>query len=115
MTADDFSIVTSPAVVDRRYSKSLRVPRIICFRSQPNFRERGGNMAELTNIDAIQKDRDALRGEIRKALMTVNQNARRYRRMNTTLLIVGLLFGLLATGLAADASRGGKVLAANIA
>src|SRR5262249_55123492 len=38
-----------------------------------------------------------------------------YRRMNTVLLIVGLLFGLLATGLAADASRGGKVLAADVA
>ena len=72
-------------------------------------------MAELTNTDAIQKDREALRGEIRKALMSVNKNARRYRALNTTLLVVGLVFGLLATGLAADASRGGKVLAADVA
>jgi hypothetical protein len=72
-------------------------------------------MADLANTDAIQRDREALRGEIRKTLLTVNKNARRYRRLNTTLLIIGMIFGLLATALAADASRGGKVLAAHVA
>jgi hypothetical protein len=70
---------------------------------------------EPTSIDAIQKDREALRGELRQALLGVNKNARRYRRLNATLLLIGMIFGLLATALAADASRGGKVLAANVA
>ena len=72
-------------------------------------------MADSTNTEPIQRDREALRGELRKALLTVNKNARRYRRLNTIFLIIGMIFGLLSTALAADASRGGKVIAADVA
>jgi hypothetical protein len=67
------------------------------------------------NMDAIHKDRETLRRELQNALLTVNKNARRYRRLNTALLITALIFGLLATALAADASSGGKVLAGSLA
>ena len=70
---------------------------------------------ESANMDPIHKDREALRQELENALLSVNKNARRYRRVNTALLVAGLIFGLLATALAADASKGGKVLAGNVA
>jgi hypothetical protein len=71
--------------------------------------------ADSANMDPIHKDREALRRELENALLRVNKNARRYRRLNTALLISGLIFGLLATALAADASKGGKVLASSVA
>jgi hypothetical protein len=68
---------------------------------------------EITETN--QKDLESLRAQLQSSLMTVNKNARHYRRLNAAVLLAGMICGLLATALAADASRGGKVMTAKLA
>lgn len=52
---------------------------------------------------------------ISERLAIVGRNARRYRRLHLTLILVTLISGALATLLAADAALGTRVVAPNIA
>jgi len=67
-----------------------------------------------TADDALLRDREMLRTRIQESIQQVRRSARRYRRMSTGLLLVGLLCGALSTALAGEAFRGGR-LAATIA
>ncbi len=66
-------------------------------------------------IPNLREDLDLMRQEVGKRLEMVNKNARRYRRQNSFLLVVALLFGLTAAGLAGDSAFGGKMVAASVA
>lgn len=64
--------------------------------------------------DALRDRRDMLRADVQDAIRHVRRTARRYRRASTILLLTAMLCGALATALAGDAFRGGR-LAANTA
>ena len=64
--------------------------------------------------DALRDRRDMLRTDVQEAIRHVRRTARRYRRASTILLLTAMMCGALATALAGDAFRGGR-LAANTA
>jgi hypothetical protein len=59
----------------------------------------------------MKAERDRLLERIQQTIQQVRRTARRYRRVSTTLLLVGLLCGALSTTLAGDAFRGGQLAA----
>ena len=61
--------------------------------------------------EALRKDRDILRREIQDGISNVRRAARRYRRLSAVLLLTAMLCGALATVLAGDAFRGGRLAA----
>jgi hypothetical protein len=61
------------------------------------------------------EDRQLLLEDVRSRRAFADQRARRYRRVDLTLLILSIVCGLLATALAADAANGGGVAAQQIA
>ncbi|MDQ3774221.1 MAG: hypothetical protein M3461_07580 [Pseudomonadota bacterium] len=74
---------------------------------------RSNNVSQ--EIESLRSDREALRKELAERLVKVNKNARRYRRLNTAMLVISLLFGLLAATLAGDSAVGGKTIAGPVA
>src|SRR5262245_34474616 len=64
--------------------------------------------------DALLRDREVLREQIQESIRQVRRSARRYRRVSTGLLLVGMLAGTVSTALATEAFRGGR-LAASVA
>jgi uncharacterized membrane protein YoaK (UPF0700 family) len=61
--------------------------------------------------DGPHRDRDRLRDEIGQAIQQVRRSARRYRRVSTALLLIGMICGAASTVLAGDAFRGGRLAA----
>src|SRR5436190_9189479 len=62
--------------------------------------------------NALEHDRDQLQERIGESVLQVRRAARRYRRISTALLLIGMLCGAVATALAGDAFRGGSLAAA---
>src|SRR2546423_4340206 len=58
-----------------------------------------------------QADRDRLLERIQQSIQQVRRTARRYRRVSTALLLIGMLCGAASTTLAGDAFRGGQLAA----
>ena len=66
----------------------------------------------MAGVDsALQHDRDRLLERIQESVSQVRRAARRYRRISTALLLVGMLCGAVSTALAGDAFRGGPLAA----
>ena len=65
----------------------------------------------MSAVDTLESDRERLVEHIREAIQQVHRAARRYRRISTALLLIGLLCGAVSTALAGDAFRGGSVAA----
>jgi hypothetical protein len=63
----------------------------------------------------LQEDRKTLIEQLDYRLHTANRKALRYRRQNTFLLLIAVVFGLLATALAADSAKGGNLTAKPVA
>ena len=57
----------------------------------------------------IQEDFQLLRSDVISRLATVNRNARRYRILHTSMVILTLVCGILATTLAADSAMDTKI------
>jgi hypothetical protein len=66
-------------------------------------------MAGVEN--ALEHDRDQLRERVGESVSQVRRAARRYRRISTALLLIGMLCGAVSTALAGDAFRGGSLAA----
>lgn len=64
---------------------------------------------------SVLEDFLMLRNDIVIRLATVNRNARRYRRLHTSLVILTLVCGVLATTLAADSAMDTKIAANTVA
>ena len=58
----------------------------------------------------VEDDRQVLRSEIERRLSSASAAARRYRRWNIALMVVGITLGLAASALAGNAALGGKSL-----
>ena len=66
----------------------------------------------MVGVDtALQHDRDRLIERIQESVRLVRRTARRYRRISTVLLLIGMLSGAVSTALAGDAFRGGRLAA----
>ena len=65
----------------------------------------------MSAVDTLESDRERLLVHIRDAVQQVRRAGRRYRRISTTLLLIGLLCGAASAMLAGDAFRGGVVAA----
>ena len=65
----------------------------------------------MSAVDTLESDRERLLVHIRDAVQQVRRAGRRYRRISTTLLLIGLLCGAASAMLAGDAFRGGAVAA----
>lgn len=65
----------------------------------------------MAAVESLEHDRDRLVEQVRDALQQVRRSGRRYRRISTALLLIGLLCGAVSTMLAGDAFRGGAVAA----
>jgi hypothetical protein len=65
----------------------------------------------MSGDEGLRADRDILRNELRHASSEVDRAARRYRRVSSLLLLAAMLFGLMASGLAGEAARGGPIAA----
>ena len=63
----------------------------------------------MAGVDTLESDRERLVEHIREAVQQVRRAGRRYRRISTVLLLIGLLCGAASTTLAGDAFRGGGV------
>ncbi len=63
----------------------------------------------------LHEDRMTLIEQLEYRLRTANRKARRYRRQNTLLLLFAVIFGLLATTLAADSAKGGNLTGKTVA
>ena len=61
----------------------------------------------MSAVDTLESDRERLLVHIRDAVQQVRRAGRRYRRISTTLLLIGLLCGAASAMLAGDAFRGG--------
>jgi hypothetical protein len=59
----------------------------------------------------VREDRDRLLERIQESVQQVRRSARRYRRISTVLLLVGMVCGAASTVLAGDAFRGGQLAA----
>ncbi|MBI5558369.1 MAG: hypothetical protein HY885_12105 [Deltaproteobacteria bacterium] len=66
-------------------------------------------------MTTVQEDRQRLREELTMRVLVARKKARRYRIWNYTLLVAALIFGLMATALAADSAKGGKMVAGPVA
>ncbi len=66
-------------------------------------------------MGTVQEDFQLLRQDVKTRLEMVNRNARRYHRMHTSLVILTLVCGILATTLAADSAMDTKVAAPVVA
>src|SRR5690242_4600968 len=64
-------------------------------------------------MGSVQDDFRMLRNDVTTRLELVNRNALRYHRLHTSLVILTLICGILATTLAADSAMDTKV-AANV-
>jgi len=84
-------------------------------------RQEGANMTETQRLtDEPQPtsgahDHALLQREIANRLAIVNKHARRYRVQNTVLVVIGLVFGLIATTLAGSAAIGDETIAPTVA
>lgn len=65
----------------------------------------------MAGVDTLESDRERLVEHIREAVQQVRRAGRRYRRVSSALLLIGLLCGAVSTTLAGDAFRGGAVAA----
>jgi hypothetical protein len=65
--------------------------------------------------EAVRVDRSAFRVELDRRLAIVTRKARRYRYWNVALMLIAVVFGLVAAGLAADSARDGKIIAKPVA
>src|SRR5690349_13707818 len=65
----------------------------------------------MAGVDTLESDRERLVEHIRAAVHQVRRAGRRYRRISSALLLIGLLCGAVSTTLAGDAFRGGAVAA----
>jgi hypothetical protein len=65
--------------------------------------------------ETVRADRTAFRVELDRRLAIVTRKARRYRYWNVALLLIAVVFGLVAAGLAADSARDGKIIAKPVA
>ena len=65
--------------------------------------------------NALQRDREELQGRVEQSVRDVRRAARKYRRISTALLLVGMLSGAVSTLLAGDAFRGGSLAASTAA
>ena len=66
----------------------------------------------MAGVDsALQHDRDRLVERAQDSVRHVRRTARRYRRVSTALLLIGMLCGAVSTVLAGDAFRGGRLAA----
>jgi hypothetical protein len=63
----------------------------------------------------VQEDFELLRNDVASRLAKVNRNARRYRRLHTSLVILTLICGILSTTLAADSAMDTRVAAPAVA
>jgi hypothetical protein len=70
---------------------------------------------ESTDTRVVEREYDALRAQLESALTVINRKARQARRLNTVLVLVGILSGALVTLLGADAAWGGTRVTAPIA
>jgi heme A synthase len=70
---------------------------------------------DAAEAQALRQEHDLLRSELQGALAAINRSARRYRRLNTTFVLVAILSGGLVTLLGADAARGGTRVAQRVA
>lgn len=61
--------------------------------------------------NALQHERERLHERVQDSIRHVRRASRRYRRISTTLLLIGMLSGAVSTLLAGDAFRGGQVAA----
>src|SRR3712207_59068 len=66
-------------------------------------------------MTTIQEDFQLLRSDVANRLATVNRNARRYRTLHTSLVILTLICGILSTTLAADSAMDTKIVAPEVA
>ena len=66
-------------------------------------------------MPTLQDDRQTLIQQLEYRLVLANKKARRYRRSNSVLLLTAVVFGLLATSLAADSAREGDIAAKPVA
>jgi len=66
-------------------------------------------MAAVEN--GLRHDRDQLLAHIQDSVQQVRRSARRYRRISTVLLLIGMVCGAASTVLAGDAFRGGQLAA----
>ncbi len=66
-------------------------------------------------MSTLQEDRQVLIEQVGYRLAEANRKARRYRRNNTILLLIAVIFGLLATTLAADSAKAGNFVAKPVA
>jgi hypothetical protein len=60
-------------------------------------------------VTTPREDRDDLREAVEERLLSVNRVVRRYRRLNTALLLVSLILGGLATLFAGVVAKGGAL------
>ena len=65
----------------------------------------------MAGVETLESDRERLVERIREAVQQVRRAGRRYRRVSTALLLIGLLCGAVSTTRAGDAFRGGAVAA----
>lgn len=65
----------------------------------------------MATVETLESDRERLVEHIRQSVQQVRRAGRRYRRISTGLLLIGLLCGAASTMLAGDAFRGGAVAA----
>ena len=70
---------------------------------------------QTTDVGLQQRDQEALRSDLERALAAVNRRARQYRRLNLALVLVAVLSGSFVTLLGADAARGGELVAQRVA
>ena len=75
------------------------------------YRGSGVPKGDLKGMSTLQEDRQILNEQLGYRLTMANRRARRYRRDNTVLLLIAVIFGLLATTLAADSAKGGEFIA----
>ena len=66
-------------------------------------------------MSTLNEDRQVLIEQLGYRLSEANRKARRYRRNNTMLLLIAVIFGLLATTLAADSAKTGDLVAKPVA
>ena len=66
-------------------------------------------------MSTLQEERQVLIEQLGYRLSEANRKARRYRRDNTILLLIAVIFGLLATALAADSAKAGDFVAKPVA
>jgi hypothetical protein len=74
----------------------------------------GSSETTMTRVE-VEEDKKELHRDLSERLDMVNKKARHYRRLNALLLVVAVIFGLLASGLAGDSSTGGGIIAKKIA